>query len=241
MPHKSYCIFVKHLFFDLSNSEQHCIIRYSHTHTLGLTFTIMFHKSCYEGCSESNASLFIMSAYSIRDGCWWDGSRGWAFVTVFHCMLLLCDRWQQRGTDKNAIWHGSVWEAKVCPWISPCGKKWHPLAFINTCWTFMGTKQWMWVHWGSSWCVSVVDTRTVDHLHWYRILWTWHAGCLSSLAKPNSYGADCVAKIVLCMWEFALSHSVIPFFVSVVVSMEENRRHYFQSDLCMFLPEWKIL
>ena len=32
---------------------------------------------------------------------------------------------------------------------------------------------------------------------------------------------------------FALSNSVIVLFVSVVVSMEVNRMHYFQNNLCM--------
>ena len=35
-------------------------------------------------------------------------------------------------------------------------------------------------------------------------------------------------KIVFCRWEFALSNTVIVLSVSVVVSMEINRRHYFQ-------------
>jgi len=36
-------------------------------------------------------------------------------------------------------------------------------------------------------------------------------------------------------WEFALSNSVIVLFASVVVSTVINRRHYFQSDLCLWL------
>ena len=35
---------------------------------------------------------------------------------------------------------------------------------------------------------------------------------------------------MFCSCKFALSNSVIVLFVSVVVSMEINRRHYFQSD-----------
>ena len=37
-------------------------------------------------------------------------------------------------------------------------KKRHPLTFINVCWTFVKTKQWMWAQWGSvfqqwwQWC-----------------------------------------------------------------------------------------
>ena len=38
-------------------------------------------------------------------------------------------------------------------------------------------------------------------------------------------------KRVFCSQKFALSNSVVMLFVSVVVSMEINRRHYFQSNL----------
>jgi len=51
----------------------------------------------YRGCSESNASYFIMSAYNIEGGCWY-GRRGWPFLPIFHYILLSCHRWQQRGS-----------------------------------------------------------------------------------------------------------------------------------------------
>jgi len=38
-------------------------------------------------------------------------------------------------------------------------------------------------------------------------------------------------KIMLCRREFAVSNSVVTLFGSVVVSMEINRRYYFQSSL----------
>jgi len=46
-------------------------------------------------------------------------------------------------------------------------------------------------------------------------------------------GGDDVEKECF-VWEFALSNSVIVLFVSVVVSMEINGRHYFQSILQSF-------
>ena len=39
--------------------------------------------------------------------------------------------------------------------------------------------------------------------------------------------------MLFCSWEFALSNSVTVLFVSVAVSMEIHRRHYFLRDLCM--------
>ena len=39
--------------------------------------------------------------------------------------------------------------------------------------------------------------------------------------------------IMFYSWEFALSNSVTMLFVPVVVSIEINREHYFQSNLCI--------
>ena len=76
---------------------------------------------------ESNASCFIMLTHGIKGGCWCYGSRGWTFPPISHCILLLYDRWQQRG---SGIWHRSVHEAKDYHWVSPCRKNsthWHSL------------------------------------------------------------------------------------------------------------------
>ena len=45
--------------------------------------------------------------------------------------------------------------------------------------------------------------------------------------------------MVFCSWEFALFNNVIVLFVSVVVSREINRRHYFQSNLQMSVHKTK--
>ena len=60
-------------------------------------FIGMWTASFYEGCSERNASYFIMSAHDIRGGCWWYDSRARNFPPTFLYMLLPCNRWQQRG------------------------------------------------------------------------------------------------------------------------------------------------
>ena len=83
-----------------------------------------------------------------------------------------------------SIWHGSAYEEKVCNWIPSCGKKLHPLTFIDSCWTFMEIKQW--VEWGSGWCISTVETVTVCHLLWFRFLQEWHGGSCSLLMKMRS-------------------------------------------------------
>lgn len=49
--------------------------------------------------------------------------------------------------------------------------------------------------------------------------------------KCRANGGDFVEKIVFCCRELSLSNCVNVFFTSVV-SMEINRKHYFQSKLC---------
>ena len=112
----------------------------------------------YESFSKNNASHFIMLAHNVRGISWWYSSRGWTFSPVFCYILLPCDRWQQRGSLTK--WH-LTWK---CVWNkgvslnSSMQKTWHPLTFINTCWMFLKTKQWMWAQWGGGLWVSAVVT-----------------------------------------------------------------------------------
>ena len=66
---------------------------------------------------------------------------------------------------QNGVWHGSAYETKVCNWITPCGKKLHPMTFTDACWTFTETKQWMLAQWGCGWRVSAVATATWKTSH----------------------------------------------------------------------------
>ena len=119
---------------------------------------IIIYIFMYEGCSETNVSYFNMLAHNVG-GSWWDGDRGRNFPT-FHYILLPCDRWQHRGslTQCNLMWK-YLW-SKGMELNSSMQKNWHPLAFIDACWTFMETKQWIWAQWGNGWCVSAVhETR----------------------------------------------------------------------------------
>ena len=99
-----------------------------------------------------------MLAQDIRGRYWRYGSRGWTFPPIFHYIFLLCDKWQQRGSLTK--WH-LIWECRWSKGVSlnsSMWKKWHPLTFIDACWTFVETKQWMWAQWGGGWCVSTVAT-----------------------------------------------------------------------------------
>ena len=84
----------------------------------------------YEGCSKSNASYFIMLAHNIRGGCWWYGSRGWTFPPISHYVLLLCDRWQQRGTLTE--WH-LTWECVWSEGVSLNSSIWKKHLHLHQC------------------------------------------------------------------------------------------------------------
>ena len=86
--------------------------------------------------------------------------------------------------SRGAVWQIGVYIAKVCHWIPPCGEKWHPLTFMNTCWTPMEPKEWMW---GSEWYIVAVATVTVGHLHRCRFSLVGHASSCSLLMKMHSY------------------------------------------------------
>jgi len=55
------------------------------------------HLVC-EDCFKCSESYLIMLAHEVRCGFWRYGSGGWTFPQIFHYILLLCSRWQQRGS-----------------------------------------------------------------------------------------------------------------------------------------------
>jgi len=143
----------------------------------------------------------------------------------------------------NAVWHGGVYEPKVCHWIPSCGKKWHPLTFTGSCWTFIkqtvdvSAVRWRVVCFSSS--GSDVKDKPRSRLP-CRFLQACHESSCSLLEKMHSLWWWLWWKTAFCSWEFALPKAVIVLFVFAVVSMEINRRHYFQSHLCTF-PSCSLL
>ena len=90
-----------------------------------------------KGCSESNASCFMVLAHSSRGRYWWYGIRGWTFPPAFCYMLLPCDRWDQRGSLTE--WHLS-WKCRRSKGMelnySMCknGTHWHLSMFAECLW-----------------------------------------------------------------------------------------------------------
>ena len=93
--------------------------------------------------AQSNTSCSVKSTHYFRGGWWWYSSRGWTFLPIFCCILLLCDRWWQRSSlTKWLLTWKFIW-SKNASLNSSMQKKWHPLTFINANWIFMEAKQWM--------------------------------------------------------------------------------------------------
>ena len=160
-----------------------------------------------------------MLIHNIRGRQWWYGSRGWIFPPVFHYMLLLCDRWQQRGSLTK--WHLTwkyIW-SKGVGLNSSMLKIAHPLTFTNDGCEHSEAVGGVFQQWWQQ------ITSTVANF-----LQAQHADSCSPLVKMPSWWRWLCWKLLFCSWEFVLSNSVIVLFVSVIVSKEISKRHYFQSD-----------
>ena len=132
--------------------------------------------------------------------------------------------------SRRAVWQNcQTWKCKSSRGVefsSSMQRKLHPLTFINACWMFMETEQWMWAQCGSRLCVLAVTTMTwkisnvpdghadlyehgVQALHhcWWKFIVN---------------GGDYLEK-AFCSWEFTLPKSVIVLL--------DIRKNYFQNGL----------
>mgnify|MGYP001856524073 CR=1 FL=1 len=184
----------------------------------------------YEGCSKSNASSLITLAYYIRGGCWWFGGRGQTFLPTF-CYTMLpcmpCNRRQQRSslTEWHLIWK-CIW-SKGVSLNSSMRKKMAPTD-IHWCLLSVYRDQ---TQWGGGCCVSSSGDSDMKHKSHLGQPCTVGMQALVHCWEHAQLMAASMLKKVFFSWEFTLSNSVIVLFIAVVVSMETNRRHYFQSDL----------
>jgi len=125
---------------------------------------------------------FFISVHDVRGRWWWYGSSSRVFPKIFHYILLLCDRWQQRGNLTKWLWHGSTYEAKVCHWILPCRKKciqWQSLMVAECLWRpnsgcehseVMGSTFQQWWQWVTSLVqVFMCGIQALVH-HWQKCI-----------------------------------------------------------------------
>ena len=89
--------------------------------------------------------LWCWPAMSEVDVGGWYGSTDWTFPSISHYVLLPRDRWQQTGSLTEWCLTWKCGWSKRMELNSSTWKTWHPLPFINTCWTFL---EWVWAQWG---------------------------------------------------------------------------------------------
>lgn len=84
----------------------------------------------------------------------------------------------------------------------------------------------VWIQWGT------VPVLTGLSYHIHHIVWIWDLLTYNCLGQGGmDYAGNTFLAITL---SFALSRSVVMLFVSVILSIEINRRHYYQSNPCTF-------
>ena len=92
----------------------------------------------HEGSSESNASYFIILAHNVEadvGGLTLEAESSCQYSIMF-CYLVTDD--SRRAIWQNGVWHRSLYEAKMCHWIPPCGKDgthWHLSIFAECLWS----------------------------------------------------------------------------------------------------------
>ena len=173
----------------------------------------------YEGCSESNASYFMMLAQNVRGGWCWYGSRGWTFLPMLHYVVSV----QQMAAEEQSY--------KTTSNMEECMKQRCVTEFIHVeKMSYTGIH-----HWFLNACrdliadVSSVRWWVIWKTHWVAMWVLMSATC--RLIFISGKNAHLMVMAVFCNWEFALSNSAIVLFVSVVLSMEINRIHCFQNYL----------
>ena len=79
-------------------------------------------KELYDACSRSNASYFILLAHDISGGCWWMAAEVEPFhqYSIPYCCHVTYD--SRRAVWEIGVWHGSLYEAKMCLCIPPWRK-----------------------------------------------------------------------------------------------------------------------
>jgi len=96
---------------------------------------------------KNNTSYFIMRAHDNTGGCWWDGSRGWAFPPISHNILLLCTDGSRGALTE---WH-LTWERIGSEGAEFSSSTWKELQ------TLMPAECFWWPNSGcehSKWCLS---------------------------------------------------------------------------------------
>ena len=123
----------------------------------------------------------MMLVHDVRGRCWWESSASIAMPPTFRDILLPC--------DKVASDIGSVNEAKVWNWITPCGEKWHLLKCIYPCWRQWGSG-WVFQQWQQQRERQAVFHMAMDSCHTMK----WRAFLSACLYKLVDYNQGTVYR-----------------------------------------------
>jgi len=115
-----------------------------------------FYSSFYEGCSESNASCFMMLAHSIRGWCWWYGSRGWTFPQT---PLYFVAVWQLAAEGQSNKMASDV-ETYMKQRCRTAFLHMEKIAYTDIHWHLLNVYGWILAQWGSGCCISAVVAVT---------------------------------------------------------------------------------
>jgi len=172
-----------------------------------------------------------MLAHGIRGRWWCYASRGWTFPPISHCILLPCNIMAAEGQSDTMASDMEVCMAQRCGTEFFLAEK-MPLIDIHQYLPNASGDQTVDVSTVRQWVVCFSSDNNSGSPPLVPILMSNASSCL--LTKMDSWWWWLCWRIAFCSWEFALSNSVIVLFVSVVVSMEIKRRHYFRSSLHIF-------
>ena len=151
-----------------------------------LTYCSVFNYSVYKGCSESNASYFLMLSHNVRGGC-----MAVKPLPVCEYSITVVAMWQMAAeghSDKMAsnteayMKQNCVIEFLHVEKLAPTDIHWRLLNVYEDQTVDVNTVRW---------CISAMTTTTVGHLCWWQFLQAWHAGSSSCWQKSTDSGGDC--------------------------------------------------
>lgn len=148
----------------------------------------------------------------------------------YSIMVFCCVTEDSRGAVwQHFVWHGREYEAKVCNWISSCGKNdtsWDSLILAECCGNEtvdVSTAKW-WVV-----CFSSGDSSEIDKPRSrqpWRFLSAWHANFCS---VGENAELMVMTKLKKCLVAENLLYQCFCALCIAVVSITINKSHYFWS------------
>ena len=163
---------------------------------------------------------------------------GWSFLPIL-CYIWCCVTNGSRGADwQDDVWHGSAYEVQERHWISPSGKQgthWHSSTLAeclrranNVCEhsEVVGGAFQQWQQWVAPTCAVFYEHSIQALAHSCKKCIAYHG----DYVEKQCFVAKNLLYHILLLWYLYL-------FVSVVVYMKINGRHYFQSHLCTYYAQ----